>query len=294
NALARDALALLRRTIDPRVEVRFAPAADLPPAAAEPVEVQQVLMNLCLNARDAMPDGGVLAVETGRAAALPDRPGPAPAGGFVRLTVTDTGVGMPEDVRARVFEPFFTTKDVGAGTGLGLAVAYGVAAAHGGAVTCASESGRGTRFDFYLPCAAAPAPEPAAATPPPAPDGGLGELVLVADDEPAVRELAKVGLGAHGFRVLAAADGAEAVEMARRAGAELRAAVLDATMPRMSGREAFEAIRAFAPALPVLFASGYDAAPLPPDPPPRTAFLPKPYTPTQLAAAVRRLLDEPA
>ncbi len=294
NGLARDALALLRRTIDPRVEVRFAPAAALPPAAADPVEVGQVLMNLCLNARDAMPGGGVLAVETGRAAALPDRPGPAPAGGFVRVTVTDTGVGMPEDVRARVFEPFFTTKDVGTGTGLGLAVVYGVAAAHGGAVTCASEPGRGTRFDFYLPCAAVPVPEPAAATPPPAPDGGQGELVLVADDEPAVRELARVGLEAHGFRVLAAADGVEAVEVARQAGAELRVVVLDATMPRMSGREAFEAIRVFAPALPVLFASGYAAAPLPPDPPPRTAFLPKPYTPTQLAAAVRRLLHGPA
>jgi PAS domain S-box-containing protein len=295
NGLARDALTLLRRSIDPHVAVHFHGLTGLPPAAADPVQVQQVLMNLFLNARDAMPEGGVLTVETGRAAALPDGTGADRPDGFARLSVSDTGVGMAEEVRARVFEPFFTTKDVGKGTGLGLAVVYGVATAHGGAVTCASTPGQGTRFDVYLPCAPVTPPPAAAEAVPPLTDDGRGELVLVADDEPAVRELAKAGLELHGFRVVTAADGAEAVEVARREGAVVRLAVLDATMPRLTGRQAFDAIRAFAPDLPVVFASGYAAAKLLADPPPpRTSFLPKPYTPVQLAAEVRRLLDTTA
>lgn len=308
NALARESLALLRRTIDPRIAVAFEPSPDLRAVTADPVQVQQVLMNLCLNARDSMPDGGRLRVETANADALPGvadggpalppsdprRPefqGGEPATRYVRLSVADTGVGMTEEVRAKIFEPFFTTKEIGKGTGLGLATVYGIAHAHGGAVVCRSEPGRGSRFDVYLPAAAA-AEEAEKAAAARTADRGHGETVLVADDERGVRDLARAGLELHGYKVLLAAEGAEAVEVFRREGGRVGLVVLDATMPHMTGRQAFEAIRAIDPRVPVLFASGHpEARPDPDSPPERTAFLHKPYTPMQLAAEVRRMLD---
>jgi CheY-like chemotaxis protein len=290
NALVPEAVALLRRTIDPRIAIEFRPAADLRAAAADPVQVRQVLMNLCLNARDAMPDGGTLTVETANvpAARRPDAAIDEPPTDCVRVSVTDTGVGMTDEVRARIFEPFFTTKDVGQGTGLGLAVVYGVARAHGGWVDCTSAPGSGSRFDVYLPtgAAAVPAAEPPA--PRRDPTAGRGELVLVAEDEPPVRSLAQTALERHGYRVLSAADGAEAVDVFRREARAVAVVVLDASMPQMSGRQACDAIRRLDPHARVLFASGH-ALEVPDDP--TTAFLPKPYTPSELAAAVRRLLD---
>ncbi len=296
NALARESLALLRRSIDPRIRITLTLAPDLRPVAADPVQVQQVLMNLCLNARDAMPDGGTLTVETANADDLPD---PVPGTdlrppGYARLSVTDTGVGMTDEVRAKIFEPFFTTKEIGKGTGLGLATVYGVALAHGGSVVCQSTPGQGSRFDVYLPVGAVieTLPPIGIATPPA--DRGHGEMILLADDERAVRDLARAGLELHGYQVLVAADGAEAVDLFRRERGRIGLVVLDATMPNMTGRQAFDAIRAINPDVPVLFASGYPAARSLPDPrPPRTAFLHKPYTPVQLAAEVRWLLDKP-
>ncbi|MBA4064456.1 MAG: hypothetical protein C0501_12230 [Isosphaera sp.] len=289
NAVAQEAVGLLRRTIDPRVVIRVESTPDLRPAAADPVQVQQVLMNLCLNARDAMPGGGTLTVETANAPdARPPEGGAPSADGYVRVSVSDTGVGMTEEVRAKVFEPFFTTKDVGQGTGLGLAVVYGVARAHGGWVECASSPGAGSRFDVYLPRGVT-SDELAARTPDPAPARGRGEAVVVADDEPLVRGLARSALERQGYRVLLAADGAEAVEVFRREAAGVALVVLDASMPHMSGREAFAAIRAVRPGVPVLFASGHPVADVAPDP--GTGFLHKPYTPSTLAAAVRDILD---
>ena len=291
NGLVADELGLLRRTIDPRIAVEFRPAAGLPAVTADPVQVQQVVMNLCLNARDAMPDGGTLCLETAPAAPLPTELEP---GAYVRLSVSDTGVGMAEDVRGRIFEPFFTTKEPGKGTGLGLAVVYGMARAHGGTVACASAPGKGTRFDVYLPCgpeAATPA-EPRPEAVPPTESRG-GETVLIADDEPGIRELARMTLDGLGYRVLTAANGAEAVAAVRREAGKVGVVVLDASMPVMSGRQAFEAIRRFDPAVRVVFASGYlaadhDAAD------DRVTFLGKPYTPTELADAVRHMLDAAA
>jgi PAS domain S-box-containing protein len=290
NALVRSALGLLRRTIDPRVAVRFDPSPDLPPVAADPVQVQQILMNLCLNARDAMPEGGELVLET--AVAEPD------AGGdrrLVRLSVADTGVGMTDEVKAKIFDPFFTTKGVGQGTGLGLAVVYGVAKAHGGRVEVTSAPGAGSRFDVFLPVGRTTA-ERAATSGPPRPDRrrGRGETVLVADDEAAVRDLARAALELAGYRVLLAGDGAEAVAAFRAARGVIRLVVLDAGMPRLSGRQAFEAIRQIDPAVRVLFASGYHGAGLPSRSDPGTQFLNKPFTPSELAAAVGDLLAAPA
>ena len=178
NALVRDALALLRRGTDPRFTVDFRPTDDLRPLAADPVQVQQVIMNLCLNARDAMPNGGTLTLETANTDSV------APDGGgrreFVRFSVTDTGVGMTDEVRAKIFDPFFTTKGVRQGTGLGLAVVYGVAKAHGGRVEVASASGIGSRFDVYLPCGLTSAEKTAVrADGRPITRRGHGETVLV-------------------------------------------------------------------------------------------------------------------
>ncbi len=292
NALARESIGLLRRTIDPRIVIRFQPAPDLCPIAADPVQVQQILMNLCLNARDAMPEGGTLTVET----ANPDPAAGAdgPRGEQVRLTITDTGVGMTDEVRAKIFDPFFTTKGVGQGTGLGLAVVYGVAKAHGGCVDVISVPGAGSRFDVYLPRGPTTAERTARAlTDPNGARKGRGETVLVADDEPAVRELAKTALEMAGYRVLVARDGAEAVAVFRASKERVAAAVLDASMPHLTGRQVSEEIRRADPAVRILFASGYHGPTPAPVAAPGTRALNKPYTPSQLAAAVHEMLAAP-
>jgi PAS domain S-box-containing protein len=296
NAVVAGAVKLLRRTIDPRIGIRVNPAPDLAPVAADLVQVQQVLMNLSLNARDAMPDGGTIAIDTWNApgACPPGSEAPPSAAGFVCVSVSDTGVGMTDDVRAKIFEPFFTTKDVGQGTGLGLAVVYGVARAHGGWVECSSTPGAGSRFDVYLP--RGEPHDPAAGVTESKLlaqlDRGRGEVILVADDEPLVRAMARSALERQGYRVVLAADGAEAVEVFRteRAAGRVALVVLDLSMPQLSGRQASQLIRKIDPHVPVLFASGHPVTDLPADP--GTGFLQKPYTPSALAAAIRKILDD--
>ena len=293
NGIVQEAIGLLRRTIDPRIIIQLNMAADLRPVAVDPVQIQQVLMNLCLNARDAMPDGGTLTVETANAE-VGSHSGiheEEPEGNFVRVSVSDTGVGMTEEVRGKIFEPFFTTKDVGQGTGLGLAVVYGVARAHGGWVDCASNPGAGSRFDVFLPRGItsdelAVGPVVTLHAPP----KGRGESILLADDEPMVRALARNALERQGYTVLLAADGAEAVEVFQREHANLALVILDASMPLMSGQQAFAAIRKLAPQAKVLFASGHPITDIVTDDQ-RTGFLHKPYTPSTLAAAVQKMLD---
>jgi PAS domain S-box-containing protein len=296
NAIVQEAVGLLRRTIDPRIAIRLQTAADLRPVAVDPVQIQQVLMNLCLNARDAMAEGGTLTVETANAD-VPRPPGvdsEAPEGGFVRVSVSDTGVGMTEEVRTKIFEPFFTTKDVGQGTGLGLAVVYGVARAHGGWVDCSSTPGVGSRFDVYLPRGKT-SDELAAESGFQilAPARGSGEVILLADDEPMVRSLAQTALERQGYRVLLAGDGAEAVEVFQREGGRIALVVLDMSMPVMSGHQASAAIRKRAPRTKILFASGHPLSDIAPDDP-ISGFLHKPYTPSSLAIAVRKMLDATA
>jgi CheY-like chemotaxis protein len=199
---------------------------------------------------------------------------------------------MTDEVRARVFEPFFTTKEVGRGTGLGLSVVYGIARAHRGWVDCVSEPGRGSRFDVYVPYAADGERPTTTMAPAASTETGRGETILLVDDEPELRHLAVAGLERHGYRVVLAADGVEAVAAFRAAAGRIGLVVLDLMMPNMNGRQAFEAIRALDPRVPVVFASGHSPGALLPDPlPPGTAFVAKPYTPRQLATAIRRLLD---
>ncbi|MFO0803826.1 MAG: PAS domain S-box protein [Gemmataceae bacterium] len=292
NELVREELKLIRRSIESRIAIEFHPASALRPVFADPIQLQQVLMNLCLNARDAMPDGGTITIRTDNADTPPAAHADGPIKeGYVRLRVQDTGVGMSEEVRANVFEPFFTTKDVGRGTGLGLAVVYGVARQHEGWVECQSELGRGSCFDVFIPYAESgkfPTVKAAASG---GGEKGRGELVLIADDEPSVRAVAETGLTHFGYRTLTAQDGAEAVAAYRQRTEPISMVVLDLMMPTMTGRQAYEAIRELDSEVPVLFASAWASSDQLPDPlPPNTGFLNKPYTPTQLNSAIRKLL----
>ncbi|HZT81820.1 MAG TPA: response regulator, partial [Gemmataceae bacterium] len=288
NQAVTEALNILRRTLDPRVRLDTYAAPGLWTVRADPGQMTQVLMNLCLNARDAMPRGGLLYVETANVTleeADVRRHPEGRAGDFVRLRVLDTGQGIAPEVRARLFEPFFTTKGPGQGTGLGLAVVRGIVQQHQGWVECASAVGQGTCFDVYLPRDVTPeaAPPP---QPPPADPGR--PMVLLADDEPALRELGRTILQAHGFDVLLAANGEEALDLYRRYRGAVAVAVLDVLMPRLSGREVLAQLRQLDPGVRALLISGYAGGSGMPDDPP---ILPKPYRGEELVEAVRRLLS---
>jgi PAS domain S-box-containing protein len=283
---------LLGRLIGEDIRLRTDLSPDTPRVKADAGHMEQVLINLAVNARDAMPDGGTLTIGTGRVvvgseAAHADRP----AGAYARIVVTDTGRGMTPDVRARVFEPFFTTKEVGRGTGLGLAMVFGVVKQLGGHVEVWSEPGEGARFTIDLPAAepAATAIERAAAS---APDARGTETVLVIEDEEPVRNIARLALEARGYRVLAAADGAQALMQADRMPIDL--VLTDVVMPGMSGREVATRLLERHPAMKVLYMSGYfdDALVRAQLAEAQASVLPKPFTPRSLAEKVRRVLDD--
>ncbi|HEX4608786.1 MAG TPA: PAS domain S-box protein, partial [Urbifossiella sp.] len=292
---------------DPRVRVRVEVAPRCGPVLADPGLLHQALLNLGMNARDAMPAGGTVTFSAEPVAAPrergPDDPPDAPATEpLIRFGVTDTGVGMTDAVRDRVFDPFFTTKEVGKGTGLGLPMVRGIIEQHRGWVELSTAPGAGTRFDVYLP-AAPPTllvtPPPVRQTPPcnraPAtrPDGGAATILLV-DDEAMIRDLGRAVLERAGYRVLTADDGVDGVETFAARRADIALVVLDVTMPRMSGRDAFRHILHLDPAARVLFSTGYsadDIASLDG----AVGLLNKPYRPGDLLAAVRAALaDDPA
>jgi two-component system, cell cycle sensor histidine kinase and response regulator CckA len=288
NQTIDEVIGLLHRTIDPRIELAAKREPDLGRVLADASQMHQVLMNLCLNARDAMPDGGRLSIETSNFTLdaesarlhLLGRPGD-----FVRLRVSDTGCGIPPEIRPRIFEPFFTTKGPGQGTGLGLAMVFSIVKQHQGWIDCYSEPGKGTRFDIYLPRHATPddtQPAPAASSPP-----AFGrETILLADDEAVLRDLGRAVLERYGYQVILACDGQEAVEIYRRERSRIDLIILDQTMPRLSGSEALQMLRAEDPTVNVVLSSGY------PEPPgDAVGFISKPYRPEDLLAAVRAALD---
>ncbi len=305
----RDALnevtALLRRTLDPRIKLTVACDPNCPPVHADAALLAQALMNLCLNARDAMPEGGALGLSAEPVVRSPDDPYPpgwgdlAP-GSYVRLTVADTGAGMTDEVLARMFEPFFTTKGIGKGTGLGLPMVQGIVKQHHGWIEIHSRPGAGTRIELNLPTAEvvntptvseSPTPFPLALTPtlanaprPPKP-----HTILLVDDEPMIRDLGRAVLSRAGFRVVTAEDGMEAVEVFGREMAEIDLVVLDVTMPRMSGRDAFRQMVELNPAARILFSTGYTAEDLV-EVEGSVGLLSKPYRPQDLVAAVRTAL----
>lgn len=292
--LIRDTIGLLRRTIDPRIVIEAAPRPYGWWAWADAGQVTQILMNLCLNARDAMPDGGRLFISSGNVTIEANETqldvGPRP-GDYVRLRVRDTGTGMYPEVRNRIFEPFFTTKETGQGTGLGLAVVFGIVQAHEGWISCDSEPGKGTIFDVLLPKFKGDSPN-GTATPAPVPSPlGQGERILIADDEPMIRTLAGTILKQLGYNVTLAEDGLKAVEAFQSAEKPFDLVILDLTMPNLSGLDAMRRIRTFDPRIPVILASGYSADRAKAATGSGVIFLDKPYSANTLGKTARELLE---
>ncbi len=294
NEVARGMLAMVERLIGEHIVVSFVPGSQLANVHADRSQIEQVLLNLCINARDAMPKGGALTIETANVIVDPDNrasfPG-AGAGPYIQVSVTDTGAGMDQAVLDRIFEPFFTTKGPDKGTGLGLAVAYGIIEQHGGMIKAASEPGTGTRFDFYLPAADRMA-RVDGARPAPAPPRG-SELLLVAEDDDQVRQLAVETLERAGYRVVAACDGTEAVSLFERHASRIALVLLDLVMPGEGGPEAFRRIRERRADVPVLFASGYGGQGVSPTfaTDHGTTLIEKPYQPDRLLREVRAAID---
>ena len=260
NRLVADIEDLIRRTVGPEIRVEIAMAAGLWNTLVDPSQLENALLNLCINARDAMPDGGTIVIETANASF--DQPASGdwdlPPGRYVALSVSDDGTGMPPDVVARAFDPFFTTKPLGMGTGLGLSMIYGFARQSGGQVRIYSEVGQGTRVCLYLPRHAGEEERASTSTgPADLPRARHGETVLVVDDEPSVRMLIADVLGDLGYGALEAADGAAGLSILRT-NARIDLLVTDVGLPGgMNGRQVADAARELRPGLKVLFITGY-------------------------------------
>jgi PAS domain S-box-containing protein len=278
---------------DVALVVKLDPAAG--PVVADAGQLEQVLLNLAVNGRDAMPDGGTLTIETAAVEleqALDSELGRLEPGRYVRLAVTDDGTGMDAETRGRVFEPFFTTKELGKGTGLGLSTVYGILEQSGGQVRIDTAPGSGTSFEIYLPeCARAETEVPATADTGPA---GGSETILLVEDEASVRDLAQRMLEGSGYRVLSAASGSEALQFCATTDEHLDLIVTDVVMPEMRGVEVAQRVARIRPGLHVLFMSGYTDNTIDPSLSGSVLFLQKPFTLAEFLAAVREALEAPA
>ncbi len=294
NSVITESLKILAGTLDKSIVIETLLDDRLPTVEIDVGQIQQVLINRCVNARDAMPEGGRLTIQSATTRLgendLRNRPEAKP-GRFAVLTVSDTGVGMDDSVKVRIFEPFFTTKEKGKGTGLGLSMVYGVVKNHGGFVNVYSEAGEGSTFRVYLPLSGKPEVQETDS----AEDlTGGHETVLVIDDEEAIREVAVDILGSYGYRVCLAADGEEGISFFRREFRHIDLVILDMIMPRQGGRETFLELKRIDPGVRVLFSTGYSqngkvseilALGV-------KGFIQKPYQVKDLLAKVRDILDD--
>jgi len=295
NVLVANMEKLLRRLIGEDIELRTAPARDLAAVKADPSQLEQVIVNLAVNARDAMPQGGRLTIETANVEldqAYAEQHFPAQPGSYVLLAVSDTGTGMDAATMSRIFEPFFTTKETGKGTGLGLATVYGVVKQSGGYIWVYSEPGQGTSFKVYLP-RVTEAPEPTRPGPAAAAPLRGSETVLLVEDDEMVRTLTRRMLEARGYTVLSASRGEDALGVVERHDGPIDLLVTDVVMPGMSGRAVAQRLLELRPGLKVLYLSGYtdDAIVRHGMLEPGIAFLQKPFSADALARKVREVLD---
>jgi len=293
NSVIRDTLEIIGRTFDKSIQIDINLSEQLPTVAADITQMEQVLMNLCINARDAMPDGGKLIIETDIVLLTEDyarthfdtAPGP-----YAVLSATDTGTGMDKETMEKAFEPFFTTKEEGKGTGLGLAMVYGVVKNHSGYVQVYSEPGEGSTFKIYLPIDGKPEIQDVSLYE--APQNG-GETILVVDDEESIRSLARDILETHGYSVLLAEDGKEAVEVYAERADKIDLVIIDLIMPNIGGRETFSKLKARNPHVRAILSTGYSQNGKARDILDNGArgFLQKPYQVNALLSKVRSVLD---
>lgn len=285
---------ILRRLIPENIEICLRTAPGLGRVRADPTQIRQILMNLVLNARDAMPNGGQVTITVGSQefdeAYATDHPEVRP-GPYVMLAVSDTGTGMDEMARQHLFEPFFTTKAPGKGTGLGLATVHGIVTQHGGHVTVASAPGCGTAVSVYLPCVPADGPEPSDPPAPAPPSQGVAHVLLV-EDADGVRDFVGRVLPSFGFRVTSASTPEAALQVARTVPDRIDILLTDVVMPGLNGRELYQALCQARPALKVLYMSGYPADAIAPQGvlAPGVHFLAKPFSAEDLVAALRQAL----
>jgi two-component system, chemotaxis family, CheB/CheR fusion protein len=297
NEVIADFDRMLRRLVGERIQVAVNCAPDLKPVRVDPGEIGRAVMNLALNARDSMPDGGTITIETANVT-FPEGDSPvldlAP-GHYVMLAVRDTGIGMDAEMQAHIFEPFFTTKEAGKGTGLGLATVLGIVQQSGGALQCESEPGHGSTFSIFLPAVEEPVDERGR------PTGGLAqapkgsEIVLVVEDEDGVRKLTSVILERSGYMVLEARNGKEALALCETRQGAIDLLLTDVVMPELGGRKLAEAALELRPELKILFMSGHtEDVILKEGVRKGQVFLKKPFSPAELAQKVRETLDSTA
>ena len=294
NEVVADLMKMLRRVIGEHIELDFHPGEHLATVLADPGQMEQVLMNLCMNARDAMPTGGKITIATSDFAVDERYRSMNPwaqADGYVLLAVSDTGTGMNHEVLEHVFEPFYTTKEEGKGTGLGLAMVHGIVKQHNGNVNVYSELGKGTVFRIYLPMNEAPAE--CRRSKPQAEALRGSETILLAEDDEAVRVLAIRILNEAGYEVIPVCNGEEAIDAFKADASRIDMALMDVVMPKMGGKAAYDLLKDIRPEIRVLFSSGYSSLSLDKEiaPDEGLQFVQKPYDPRELLSKVRETLD---
>jgi signal transduction histidine kinase/CheY-like chemotaxis protein len=300
NLLIQEMERMLGRVIGENITIMTVPGRDLGWVRADPSQLEQVLLNLAVNARDAMPVGGTLTLETRRRTIVAGREEPTargvPPGEYVMLSVHDTGMGMDQATQSMIFEPFFTTKAVGEGTGLGLSTVYGIVQQSNGVITVESEPGNGTTIRIFLPRILEPTESPREPVPPravPAAPQHRATILLVEDDD-GVRRLTRRVLEQYGFRAVEARTGIEALELLTLDHPRVDAVVSDLVMPGMSGKELVGRLRGLRPEIPVVYLSGYTSEEVTDQirAHPRQTFLQKPFSPDALATALEELLGD--
>jgi two-component system cell cycle sensor histidine kinase/response regulator CckA len=295
SRIVREIEQIVHETFPKSVALQTDSPADIWTVIGDATQLNQVFLNLCVNARDAMPDGGTLSIKMEnvmldeiRAGTNPEsKPGP-----YVVITVTDTGTGIPKEIQDKIFEPFFTTKAPNEGTGLGLSTCFSIIKSHGGFITCSSETGRGSAFKVYLPANNKPVETENQATETSHLPSGHGELVLIVDDEKAIRTIAQKVLENFGYRAVTAVNGAEAVSIYRERQPDIAVVITDMAMPVLDGSAAVIALKAINPRVKIIGMSGFHV--------PNGAagakntdvdvFIPKPYTTEILLNALHKVL----